>query len=209
MKKTTSILLLIVCCTTGCLSQNPDSVAVARTVDSLVAVWNTLGKARQFEQIVEGTRQAARMVEEKIGKYNAAYSRITLTAARAHQELTQYPDSEARYLETITIRERVYGRQSGECATAINSLGMLYLNTGRYAQAEPLFKEALETAEKRYGRVTDQAISSVNNLGILNYYSGKYDMARPYFEEVKAYREKRFGKESQEYASALENLERV
>lgn len=198
--------MLIVCCSSVGLSQNPDSVAVERTVDSLVAVWNTLGKASQFEQIVEGTRQAARMVEENIGKYNAAYSRITLTAARAHEGLAQYPDAEARYRETIAIRERVYGRQSGECATAINSLGRLYLNIGEYVQAEPLFKEALEAAEKRYGRVSDQAIASVNNLGILNYYSGKYDIARPYFEEVKAYREKRFGKESEQYASALENL---
>jgi tetratricopeptide (TPR) repeat protein len=69
--------------------------------------------------------------------------------------------------QVLAIREKAFGPDHPDVATALNNLAVLYENQGRYADAEPLYKRVLAIREKALGAIPS---SSTNpNSGILRW----------------------------------------
>ena len=110
------------------------------------------------------------------------------------------------HLEAKAIREKVYGKEHPEYASALNNLANLYRVLGQYEQAEPLYLEAKAIFGKLVGMEHPEYARVLNILAILYIDMGQYEQAEPLFIEAKAIYEKVHGKEHPEYAPTLNNL---
>ena len=77
-----------------------------------------------------------------------------------------------------------YGKTGNEYAAALNNLGMIYDNIGRYSDAEPLLEEALLIRRRVLGADHPDTAESLNNLAELYRVQGRYAEAAPLFKEA-------------------------
>ena len=110
------------------------------------------------------------------------------------------------FKRALAIREKALGKEHPDVATSIDSLGVLYDHTSRYAEAEPLLKRALAIREKALGKEHPDVATSLNDLAVLYYHTWRYAEAEPLYKEALAIREKAFGKEHPDVAQSLDNL---
>src|SRR5437773_249410 len=66
--------------------------------------------------------------------------------------------------QAVAIRERVFGPEHPDTATAINYLGRLHRFAGNYLQAEAFLKRGLAIREKVFGPNHPDVASSLINL---------------------------------------------
>ena len=69
-------------------------------------------------------------------------------------------------------------------ATALNNLGELYRQRGKYEQAEPLFERALRLWEQTLGPDNLQVAQVLDSLGVLYGEQGKYEQAELLLERA-------------------------
>ena len=77
-------------------------------------------------------------------EHQKAYARLCWRMGRWEEAVPLNKD----ILEQVAAE---YGKTGNEYAAALNNLGMIYDNIGRYAEAAPLFKEAVEIMERVLG----------------------------------------------------------
>ena len=69
-------------------------------------------------------------------------------------------------------------------ATALGSLGKLYVAKGEYARAEPLFQRALAIQEQALRADDPLTAATVGNLAALNYYTGNYSHSEALYQRA-------------------------
>jgi tetratricopeptide (TPR) repeat protein len=74
----------------------------------------------------------------------------------------------------LAITEAKLGRNHPETAAALNSLGELYRDTGRYAEAEKAYTRGLAITEAKQGRGHADTAAILHNLGELYMTTGRY-----------------------------------
>ena len=89
---------------------------------------------------------------------------------------------------------------------ALNSLGGLFQDQGKYSEALPVFERALRIEEKTLGQDHPDIATSLNNLATLNFYLGANEMAESlYIRSLEIY-ENAYGKEHPFVATVLVNM---
>jgi tetratricopeptide (TPR) repeat protein len=91
-------------------------------------------------------------------------------------------------------------------ASALNSLGSLLTDMGRYEEAQQVHERVLALRQKALGPEHPDVATSLNNLGGVLFYLGKYEEARQMHARALALREKVLGPEHPHVASSLSNL---
>ena len=83
---------------------------------------------------------------------------------------------------SISILERVFGKDHPDVAASLNNLAQLYKAQSKYDLAEPLYQRALAIRERVLGKDHPDVATSLNNLAGLYQAKGKYDLAEPLYQ---------------------------
>jgi len=78
---------------------------------------------------------------------------------------------------------------------ALNSLGGLFQDQGKYAEALPVFERALRIEETTLGPDHPDIATALNNLATLNYYLGANDTAESFYIRALEIYETSYGKD--------------
>jgi len=118
----------------------------------------------------------------------------------------QFQEAEPLYRRALAIKERSYGPDHHEVATALNNLAELLRATNRLAEAEPLYRRALAINERSYGPDHPNVATDLNNLAVLLEATNRLTEAEPLFRRALATNERSYGRDQPTVARALNNL---
>ena len=113
---------------------------------------------------------------------------------------------------SLALAEQRHGREHPSVATALTTLGGLYVRLHRYSEAEQAYKRALDIREKSLGPDHPDTITSLNNLAGFYQAQGKHDLAEQYYKRALAIQEKSLANNpnsATDVATALGNLASV
>lgn len=187
-------------------SQNMDSLAVAKRVDSLIQVSRGLTGKGEFDKALELNVAAEKLALEKFGRESAAYGSVCYVHGSILYQKGDYTGAANQLLETKTIQEKVLGKEHPSYAQSLNSLAFVYVAMSDYEKAEPLYLESKSIVKKSLGKEHRNYARTMTNLGILYRQLGNYEKAEQVYLETKDIQEKSLGKDHLDYAKTLYNL---
>ena len=197
------LLLLFIVTSNSCICQNPDSLTVIKTVDSLMLVSDYLSSQFKFEKALDMNAEAETLVLGTIGSESAAYGKVCLNLGRIMFDQGNYLQAEQLFLKAKTLLTNTLGKDHADYAISLRSLADLYAYLAEFDKAEQLYLEAMKirSAVASDKDQTDYA-ESVNNLANLYANQGDFDKAEKLYLESMSIREKVFGKQHQKYAES-------
>jgi len=187
-------------------SQDADSAAVAKQVDSLVQVSSALTGKQEFDKALEINAVAEKRALEKFGRESELYGKCCFNHGRVLYLEGNLDEAEQWYLDALSILERSLGRHTGPYALTLNNLGLVYRDKGNYEKAETLLLEAKNIREKVLGKEHPHYSGSLSNLAILYADMIQYEKAEGLYQEALILNEKAEGKTTSDYAGNLINL---
>lgn len=134
----TIIFSLVLCVPLWGAAQAVDNEAI-RQVDSLIRVSRDFTARASYIQALEVNAAAEKLALETSGRESAAYGSCCFNRGRILWNREDYPEAEKWYLESLTIRGKVLGKEHPDYAHSLNNLGLLYMNMGKTEKAEPLY----------------------------------------------------------------------
>jgi CHAT domain-containing protein/tetratricopeptide (TPR) repeat protein len=111
--------------------------------------------------------------------------------------------------QSLAAAQRQHGPDHYLVGSALNNLGVLYVDLGRLAEGEDYHNRALAIREKARGPNHPEYAQSLNNLAILYKTKGRYAEAEQMHKRALAIREKVRGPEHPDVAQSLSNLAEV
>ena len=186
-------------------AQTVDSATI-RQVDSLIKVTIDFTAQREFDKALETNAIAGKLALEKLGRESAAYGKVCLNRGNALFYKGDYREAEKCYNETISVREKVFGKEHPEYAAALGNLASMYTQMGRFKEALPLALEVQSILEKALGTDHPDYATSLLKLGSLNAYMGQYDKAEKYFLQARDIWGKALGVSHPKYVLSLTGL---
>jgi CHAT domain-containing protein/Tfp pilus assembly protein PilF len=149
------------------------------------------------------------------GSTPAASQQAVEEAKRLQAEVEQLY-AQGKYTEALPIAERVlalrekaFGAEHTDVATALNDLGVLYCEKGDFGRAEPLLLRAKAVREKALEPHHADVAESLNNLAEFYRAKGEYGRAEPLYQRALAIREKALGLGHPLVLQSLNNLATV
>jgi tetratricopeptide (TPR) repeat protein len=214
----------------------PYHPATAIATINLALLYQDQGKLAEAEQIF---KQAVEVTERGFGPDDLEvaiclehYAELLTNMERkaeAEEKLTRARAIRARYdqrlrdkaiaesKQLLALKERQFGPEGAEVATAAGSLGSLYQSYGQSAEAEALFKRALAIREKVSGIGHLDTAGELQRLSSLYEEQGRYPEAEPLIIRALQILEKEFGQNNpprtlptlENYAALLRKLGRA
>lgn len=106
-----------------------------------------------------------------------------------HFENRRYRDAERLAAISLSLREKVLGRNDLSVAQGLNTLGLTYDAQGRHADAEALYVQALQIQEEVLGKFHTLVASTVENLASVYVAECRYSDARALHQRALEVRE--------------------
>ena len=106
----------------------------------------------------------------------------------------------------LELKEKTWGPDHPNVATALNNLASLYRYDGQYALAESLYKRALDIDERAFGPAHAQVARDLSNLASLYVSQKRYADAEPLYKWALASDEKALGPDHPDVAADRKNL---
>ena len=116
-----------------------------------------------------------------IGASISAMAGLTGCGASVNSNFVQ---PQQTYDLTVTIRQKIWGRDHPDTAYSLNNLGWIYLELGRWQLAEPLLKENLAIPRAPSARAGPLYVSSLANWGRVLEQKGDYSGAADAFNQA-------------------------
>ncbi len=107
--------------------------------------------------------------------------------------------------QSLKLAEAEFGKENDNYAKSLNTLGVIYFNTGKYEKAKKSYSEALNLRKKILGEYHPDYIKTLGNSAALYHSIGEYQKAENlYYEVLKIIAETQG--ENTGYALTLNNL---
>ena len=143
---------------------------------------------------------------KKLGNNNPRYAQSLDLLGQVHYAEGAYDLAKADFKQALSLRDKLYGKQSTEAASTKSGLGRVYAALGQYSQAEPLLRASLATREKVLGSQDLSVADSLSGLADLALRQGKYESAVRYLTSALKVREGALGHDSPAVAASLNDL---
>jgi tetratricopeptide (TPR) repeat protein len=179
-----------------------DRVSERATTRLAYLVGHRLGRTEDGER---WARAAAAEIERRGDPPEAAAMLASnLGVLRADQ--SRFDDAVEQFRRAIEIRERAFGEETPNLATALNNLGSVLYMQGDYEGAIEVHRRALEIRERVLGAEHPDVGMSLENMGIAFVALGKHDEAVEHLTRAVAVTEKALGADHPQLAGPLNNL---
>ncbi|GAK50704.1 tetratricopeptide TPR_2 [Candidatus Moduliflexus flocculans] len=195
------------------------------------AITKNLDDAERLQDSVEGHLLSAAAIKATIGELKFTLLDYTESAKYAQQAIELLPkghdeilsdylnglgyslglgglydQAETAFLQALTIRETLLGKEDPKVGQSLNNLAVLYGIQGRYHEAKALAERALEISKRIWGSEDPNVATSLNNLAELCYEQKQYDEAEQLYQQSLSIRTKVLGEEHSHVANSLNNL---
>ena len=137
---------------------------------------------------------------------SADYASVLNNLANLYVNLGEFEKAEPLIQQSISLREKIYGKQHAEYASGLSNLAILYHNLSQFEKAESLFLEAKNIRSLVHGKEHPLYADVIYNLSIVYQDMGIYEKAESLGLEAKIIREKVIGKEHLDYVWSLNSL---
>lgn len=188
------------------LAQQPDTVGVARLVDSLNQVTYRLIHKSNYKEALANSEAAEQLAIQKVGKESAEYARCHFYYAVVIQNINKFEEAETCLLESKDIQERVVGKEHPDYATTLYQLGTNNYYRGKYADAVANMSQAHQIRKRILGPDHPRYGESLYFLGFLMRRVGDLEAAELILMEYVSFNERTHGKLHFEYARSLSDL---
>ena len=118
----------------------------------------------------------------------------------------RYREAEPLLIESLAIREALFGPEDTEVASVLNNLGDVYRAENRFVKAEPLLRRAAAIWEKTAGPAHPDYAVALNNLAAVYYQLGYDERAKPLFNRALAIWERALGPDHPHTVTMRQNL---
>jgi tetratricopeptide (TPR) repeat protein len=130
------------------------------------------------------------------------YSNLALT----YQNMEKYPQAKIYYYKSLSLHEKLFGKDNSRVATLLNNLASLYFVQHNFSKAKILFERSLAINEKAFGMEHPSLATNLDNLASIYFKQGNLEKAEAFYQRALAIREKSLGPNSPETAVSLMNL---
>lgn len=177
-------------------------------VDSLIQLNKKLIDQQKYAEAMEVIEKAASISDAVLNIDSLLYARIIFNYGRTLDRLRQYDLAEEKYLEALSIQEKLAMDSTGktDLAWSLNNLAALYVTISRFKEAEELYFRSKDIRLNVLGETHRDYLFSINNIGNLYEKKGDYKKAEQYYLRTKELRFKHLGIKHPDYAWSLNNL---
>ena len=184
------------------LQKGPEDLNLAVTLNNLGDAYFRLGKYPEAEAALA---RALQVYEKNLGPQDPQLLLPLSNLARMHTLQGKFAAAEQEAKRTVEILQKA-GADPPALARALNTLGLVYDEEGKYPQAEALFQQAIALQEKSLAADHPDLAASLNNLAMLDFRQGKYEESAALYGRAIAGMEKALGPDSPDLATAVNNL---
>ncbi len=140
---------------------------------------------------------------------SAAYADVLRSLALASSKLAKWNEAFTFAHKSISMYERLFGRDCNESSPSNSLLGQMYMNQGHFKEAEVHLKREYERDQARYGKDSPLVSISIFDFARVLYKQGKYEQAEPLFKRAIAIDSKAGADMVSQLAYDLESLGRL
>lgn len=134
----------------------------------------------RIEQILQIARS-----ENMTSEIEASVALTLGTLARFWKAQDRLQRAESLYRQQLEMRKRIYGSESTEVASTLNSIGVFYgSRLNNLEKAREYLSRALDVYSRLYYRDDSKMIRRFENLGTVNMFLGDYSIADSLFERA-------------------------
>jgi tetratricopeptide (TPR) repeat protein len=124
-----------------------------------------------------------------------------------YRSLGEYAAAEQHLQQAIELATTLFGSQAPKTLEVKNSLGLLYVESGRFDECIAFLKDLLEVERRVLGKTDPETVlGTVNNLAVAYNSLGRSWEAEPLFREVSSGLARLIGPEHRETLVALHNV---
>ncbi len=150
--------------------------------------------------------EAARTIEGGSLDEPEIEAAVRTTLGLTYRALGSYPEAEPHLRSALEIRERLFGTENEDRASALNELAVLRFYQGHLEEAEGLFRESLAVRRRVLGDQDPAVAAALSNVAWARQAQGDLAGAEPLLRESLAINRKVLGDEHVEVAGMLGNL---
>ena len=118
----------------------------------------------------------------------------------------QYPEAISLAEESLSIQEKILGKDHIDIAVNLNILGLLHKAENDYAAALPLYERIVDIVEVEMGSEDAILATYLNTLATIHQFQDSYQAALPLYERALAIREKVLEEGHRHIGISLHNL---
>lgn len=126
---------------------------------------------------------------------------------REERRISGHAEHLDRYLKPKLAEEQCGG--SEETLRAVNYIGRVFDNQGKYDTAMQWYERALAGREKTLGKDHPDTLTTVHGIGLVFTNQGKYNEAMEWYKRALGGREKALGKDHPNTLATVDDLKRV
>lgn len=175
-------------------------------LDSLITELTKLGKAKQWQQVIDLSNRGIQYLDEGVGRANEYFADLSLKKGLANH----YKGNNKEALECWIVGAETVPSHLQENSPAygrlIRSIGTKLLEIGEFERSLPYLQKAEVQIKKRVGDTHWDYGVLMTNLGNYYFSMGQSHIAQPYFEKALKICEKIEGKENGIYPMRLTHL---
>ena len=155
-------------------------------------------RGRYFEAL-----SLAEQACESESAQDLAFADILTLLADLRRELGYYAQAEQPYLQALSIKAALLGKEHPDYARTLQGLAKLYEWLGQYAQAAPLFNTALTIRRQALGEEHPDYAQTLHDIGFLHDLRGRRVEGEKLVRRALEIRKKSLGEDHPDIAQSL------
>jgi serine/threonine-protein kinase len=168
-------------------SSQSDPVVQVRLLDSMGAIYNSLGDSDKAKEMLE---KSLRLRLERLGKDDVAEADTVARLADVETDLSHYDESIQLNQRALGVYRRrfndSFGGKDERIAIRLARISSDYWEQDKMPQAEAYEREALALSTRLVGRHDPRTLEMIGDLGTIIDLQGKALEAEPYYNEFLA-----------------------
>ncbi len=157
-------------------------------------------------KVYDVLKKAADMVETNFTGQPEIEAEIRKTIGKTLVSLGEYDDAKPHLFKSLSLYEKVYGKESYHTGAILHELALYYDWLGELNLADSLFVETVSILKKDKGTPPRELASAINDYGIVKQEQGKHEESLTLLNQAYKIFVENFGDQDRDVASTANNL---
>jgi len=191
----------------GCSSNYAVSVVqIKPNEDSCTNLYQQAKKSQQSKDYDKALKLYQYILTNECQNHLEFVASILSELGSIYKVQQRFDEAEKTYQQSLTIFEKIYGKEHIYVANVLSQLAWIYHDLGNYDKAKLVHQRSLAIREKVFGKDHVDIFDSLDSLADIYCHLGDYRSAVLPFQRAIAIKEKTYGKEHPRVAASLNSL---